>query len=69
MPRPDDVWVNLRPCGCLRLAVPAGRPGGLETMKASITRGWSLHRRSGDSASRLPTACDTCAPVRQEQLL
>lgn len=69
MPRPHDVWVNLRPCGCLHLAVPAGTPRGLETMKARITQGWSLHRRSRASASRLPIACDTCAPIRQEQLL
>lgn len=69
MSRPDDVWVNLRPCGCRHLAVPASQPGGLETMKAKITQGWSLNLLDASSASRLPTACDTCAPVRQERLL
>jgi len=65
----DDVWVNLRPCGCRHLAVPTDTPRGLETMKAKITRGWSLQLRAAPDAERLPTGCDTCAPVRQERLL
>jgi hypothetical protein len=65
----DDVWVNLRPCGCRHLAVAAGVPRGVETMQAKITQGWSLNRLDARYAARLPDGCDTCRPVRQERWL
>jgi hypothetical protein len=63
-----EVYVNLRPCGCRHLSVPAAEPKGLETMPAKITGGWSLNLLDGAYAERLPVACDICMPVRQEQL-
>lgn len=67
-PTRADVWVSLRPCGCRALAVADDVPRGLETMKARITGGWSLHLVSAEDAERRPTACDVCQPVRQEAL-
>jgi hypothetical protein len=64
-PTRADVWVSLRPCGCRHTLVPGD---SLATMKARLTEGWSLHRLAPSVAAMLPTACDICAPVRQEQL-
>lgn len=64
-----DVYVSLRPCGCKNFEVPASRPNALETMPARLTGGWSLAMRSAANAAQIPTACDVCTPIRQEQLL
>lgn len=59
------IYVNRRPCGCRHSTVTADVFFGPKPPRLKITEGWSLQASDAVAAERMPTACDTCAPVRQ----